>query len=80
VIVVLNNRELGMIRVEQEMEHYPNFGTDLLNPDFAAYADACGGRGIRVTRPEELEPAIRRAMELDTVVVIDIETDARRGV
>ena len=35
-----------MIRVEQQMEHYPNFGTDLLNPDFAAYADACGGRGI----------------------------------
>ncbi|MDD1663067.1 MAG: thiamine pyrophosphate-dependent enzyme [Methanomicrobiales archaeon] len=78
VIVVMDNRELGMIRVEQQMEHYPNFGTDLLNPDFAAYADACGGRGIRVTRPEELEPAIRKAMDLDTVVIIDVETDARR--
>jgi pyruvate oxidase len=80
VITVLNNRELGMIRVEQEMEHYPNFGTDLLNPDFAAYADACGGKGIRVSRPEDLEPAIRKAMDLDTVVIIDIETDARRVV
>ena len=78
VVVVLNNRELGMIRVEQQMEHYPNFGTHLLNPDFAAYADACGGRGIRVTRPEELEPAIKKAMALDTVVVVDVETDARR--
>ncbi|HUK93279.1 MAG TPA: thiamine pyrophosphate-dependent enzyme, partial [Methanomicrobiales archaeon] len=66
VVVVLNNRELGMIRVEQQMEHYQNFGTELLNPDFAAYADACGGRGIRVTRPGELEPAIRKAMALDT--------------
>jgi pyruvate oxidase len=80
VVVVLNNRELGMIRVEQQMEHYPNFGTDLLNPDFAAYAEACGGRGIRVTGPEDLEPAIRKAMALDTVVVVDIETDARRFV
>jgi pyruvate oxidase len=80
VIVVLNNRELGMIRVEQEMEHYPNFGTDLLNPDFAVYGDTCGGKGIRVSRPEELEPAIRKAMELDRVVIIDVETDARRGV
>jgi pyruvate oxidase len=78
VVVVLNNRELGMIRIEQQMEHYPNFGTDLLNPDFAAYADACGGRGIRVMRPEELEPAIRKAMALDTVVVLDVETDPRR--
>ena len=78
VIVVLDNRELGMIRVEQQMEHYPNFGTDLLNPDFAAYGDACGGKGIRVSRPEELEPAIRRAMELDTVVIVDVDTDPRR--
>jgi pyruvate oxidase len=80
VIVVLDNRELGMIRVEQEMEHYPNFGTDLLNPDFVAYADACGGKGIRVTSPGELEPAILKAMELDTVVIVDAETDPRRGV
>jgi pyruvate oxidase len=80
VVVVMNNRELGMIRVEQQMEHYPNFGTDLLNPDFAVYADACGGRGIRVTRPGDLEPAIRKAMALDTVVVVDVETDVRRFV
>ncbi|HVN66242.1 MAG TPA: thiamine pyrophosphate-dependent enzyme [Methanomicrobiales archaeon] len=80
VIVIMDNRELGMIRVEQQMEHYPNFGTDLLNPDFAAYADACGGEGIRVSRPDELEPAIRRAMELDTVVIVDVETDVRRFV
>jgi pyruvate oxidase len=80
VVVIMNNRELGMIRVEQQMEHYPTFGTDLLNPDFAAYADSCGGRGIRVMRPEELEPAIRKAMALDTVVVVDVETDVRRFV
>jgi len=78
VVVVMNNRELGMIRVEQQTEHYPNFGTDLLNPDFAAYGESCGGRGIRVTRPGDLEPAIRKAMALDTVVVVDIETDVRR--
>jgi pyruvate oxidase len=80
VIVILDNRELGMIRVEQQMEHYPNFGTELLNPDFAAYGEACGGKGIRVARPEELEPALRRAMDLDTVVIVDVETDARRFV
>ncbi|MDD1670045.1 MAG: thiamine pyrophosphate-dependent enzyme, partial [Methanomicrobiales archaeon] len=80
VVVVLNNRELAMIRMEQQMEHYPNFGTDLLNPDFAAYGESCGGRGIKVTRPAELEPAIRKAMALDTVVVVDVETDPRRFV
>jgi len=65
VIVVMDNRGARMIRVEQQMEHYPNFGTDLLNPDFAAYADpaAEGDPGLE---PCRLEPAIRKAMELDT--------------
>ena len=80
VVVVLNNHELGMIRVEQQMEHYPNFATDLLNPDFAAYGKACGGEGIRVERPDELKPAILRAMGMDLPVIVDVETDPRRFV
>jgi pyruvate oxidase len=39
VVVVLNNHQLGMIQVEQMTEHYPNFGTELTNPDFAASSD-----------------------------------------
>ncbi|MDD1651735.1 MAG: thiamine pyrophosphate-dependent enzyme [Methanomicrobiales archaeon] len=80
VIVVLNNHELGMIRVEQETEHYPVFATGLTNPDFAAYGKACGGEGIRVERPEDLEPAIRKAMGMDLPVIVDVETDPRRFV
>ena len=78
VVIILNNRQLGMIQVEQMMEHYPNFATDLLNPDFAQYAETCGGTGIRVSRPEELAPAVERAMKLDGPVIIDVETDAKR--
>ncbi len=78
VVVVLNNHELGMIRVEQMMERYENFATDLLNPDFAAYADACGGVGIRVKSCGDLGPALLRALALNRPVVIDVETDAKR--
>ena len=78
VVVILDNRQLGMIQVEQLTEHYPNFGTDLLNPDFAAYAESCGGVGIKIKKPGELKEAIGRAMDLDTPVIVDIETDARR--
>jgi pyruvate oxidase len=78
VVVVLNNRQLGMIQVEQLTEHYPNFGTDLQNPDFAAYAGACGGKGIKVSRPGELREAFVRAMDLDMPVILDVETDPRR--
>jgi len=60
------------------MEHYPNFATDLLNPDFAKYAEACGGAGFRVTKPEELRPAVVKALAMGRPVIIDVETDANR--
>ncbi len=78
VVIVLNNRQLGMIQVEQMAEHYPNFGTDLLNPDFAGYAEVCGGIGIRVKQPDELEPAILEAMKANRPVIIDVDTDPKR--
>jgi len=77
-VVVLNNHELGMIRVEQRVENYPNFGTDLHNPDFAAYARACGGDGFRVGTPAELAPAILNALESGRPAIVDVETDPKR--
>jgi pyruvate oxidase len=78
VIVILNNHQLGMIQVEQMMEHYPNYATDLLNPDFARYAEVCGGLGIHVSRPDELRPALLAAMSAERPVIIDVETDPKR--
>lgn len=78
VIIVLNNHELGMIRVEQQVEKYPNFATELLNPDFALYAKACGGEGIRVENPLELEQAVKWAMDQHRPVIVDVITDPRR--
>ncbi|HUW86514.1 MAG TPA: thiamine pyrophosphate-dependent enzyme [Methanoregula sp.] len=78
VVVVLNNHQLGMIQVEQMMEHYPNYATDLLNPDFARYAEVCGGIGIRVSHPEELKPALLTAMSHRLPVIVDVETDPKR--
>jgi pyruvate oxidase len=78
IVIVLNNHQLGMIQVEQMMEHYPNYATDLLNPDFARYAEVCGGIGINVHNPGELTPALVTAMTAGRPVIIDIETDPKR--
>ncbi len=78
VVVVLNNHELAMIREEQREADYPPFGTDLTNPDFAAFAETCGGVGMRVTRPQDLTEAVLRAVQMNKPVVIDIETDPKR--
>ncbi|KLK88226.1 pyruvate dehydrogenase [Methanoculleus sediminis] len=78
VVAIMNNHELAMIREEQREANYPPYGTELTNPDFAAYAEACGGAGIRVARPQDLADAISRAVRMNVPVVVDIETDPKR--
>ena len=53
----------GTIRMHQERD-YPGrvVGTELKNPDFAAFAQAFGGHGERVERTEEFAPAFERAL------------------
>ena len=77
-VLVLNNHDLAMIREEQREANYPSFGTDLTNPDFAAYAEACGGVGIRVEKPEDLAGAVLKALAMNKPALVDIETDPRR--
>jgi pyruvate oxidase len=74
--VVLDNGELGKISKEQRAGHWDVWQTSLHNPDFAAFAQLCGARGYRVTRPEELEPALREALAYDGPALVDVVTDA----
>ncbi len=79
-VFVFNNKQLGMIMQEQKVEHYPNWQTELHNCDFAEYANNCGGIGIKVTDPRELNGAIDKALSSEKAVVVDIDTDPRRFV
>ncbi|MGB9978197.1 thiamine pyrophosphate-dependent enzyme [Methanobacterium sp.] len=79
-VFIFNNRELGMIRQEQLMEGYDNWQTALYNFDFAEYARICGGVGINVDKPEQLEAAVEEALSSDKPVIVDINTDPVRFV
>ncbi|MGW7312044.1 thiamine pyrophosphate-dependent enzyme [Streptomyces sp. NPDC054854] len=74
-LVVFDNRRLGMVKLEQEQAGLPEFGTELDNPDFAAVATALGITGIRVTDPDHLDAAVRRALETPGPVVLDVLTN-----
>ncbi|MGZ7210508.1 MAG: thiamine pyrophosphate-binding protein, partial [Methanobacterium sp.] len=77
-VFLFNNRELAMIRQEQLFERYENWATDLYDFNFADYAVDCGGTGIIVEKPEELEGAIDKALGIDGAVIVDINTDPIR--
>lgn len=77
-VFLFNNKELGMIRQEQLTEGYENWQTDLYSYDFAEYARSCGGIGINVEKPEELEAAVEEALSSDKPIIVDINTDPKR--
>ena len=73
--VLLNNSELGKISKEQRAGHWPVWQTSLLNPNFAAYAEDCGGLGVRVETEGEFANAMQRALAYDGPVLIEVIAD-----
>jgi len=76
VCVVVTNGLYGTIRMHQERE-YPGrvYGTELRNPDFAAYARAFGGHGETVERTEDFAPAFERAAKAGKPAIIELRID-----
>jgi acetolactate synthase-1/2/3 large subunit len=76
ITVVYNNGALATIRMHQEAQ-YPNrpFGTDFVNPDFAALGTAYGALGIKVTRDNEFLPALKEAIQANRPALIEVMTD-----
>jgi acetolactate synthase-1/2/3 large subunit len=76
VIVVVDNGMYGTIRMHQERE-YPTrvHGTELRNPDFAAYARAFGGHGETVEKTADFQPAFERAVAAGKPAIIHVKTD-----
>jgi acetolactate synthase-1/2/3 large subunit len=83
-IAILNNAYLGMVRQWQEMFYEERYSEVYLSPDLPDYkmwAEAMGCIGIRVESPEEVQPAIEKANEIDDrPVVIEFRTDSREKV
>ena len=74
--VVLNNTELGKISREQVGAIRPIWQTDLVNPDFAAYAELCGGRGHRATTVDELRQGLEAALADDGPSLVEVVSSA----
>jgi acetolactate synthase I/II/III large subunit len=76
VVLVFDNGSYGTIRMHQERD-YPGrvIGTDLRNPDFAAYARAFGGFGATVERTADFAPAFEAAIASGQPAILHIKFD-----
>jgi acetolactate synthase-1/2/3 large subunit len=76
LVVVVDNGMFGTIRMHQE-RMFPGrvVGTDLVNPDFAAFARSFGAFGENVERTEDFPAALERALEGGTAAVLALRLD-----
>ena len=74
-IVVFNNRSLGMVKLEMEVDGLPDWQTDMLNPNFAQVAESMGMSAFNVSDPEEVATTLSKAFETDGPVLVNVMTD-----
>jgi pyruvate oxidase len=74
--VLMNNSELGKISKEQRAASLDVWQTDVHNPSFAAFAELCGAKGIRVDRLEDLDNALAAAFAHPGPALVEVMTDA----
>ncbi|HEY8503970.1 MAG TPA: thiamine pyrophosphate-dependent enzyme, partial [Gemmataceae bacterium] len=75
-VVVLNNGVLGEEGHRQARMKLEPYGVRLHNPDFAAYARACGGEGYAVETTRELDRALKEALSSRRPCIVDVATQA----
>jgi acetolactate synthase-1/2/3 large subunit len=76
-IVILNNKYLGMVRQWQQLFYDKKYvSTDIdVAPDFVKLAEAYGAIGLRATKPEEVVPVLKKAIEAPEPVIMDFWVD-----
>jgi acetolactate synthase-1/2/3 large subunit len=76
IVLIMDNGMYGTIRAHQERE-FPSriIGTELRNPDFAAYATAFGGFGLKVDRTEDFPAAFKAAQASGKPAILHMKVD-----
>ncbi len=80
-VAIMNNGYLGMVRQWQQFFHAGNYSeTPITGPDYVKLADAYGLTGMCITRREDVQEAIYRAMQIEGTVIIDFVIESESNV
>ncbi|CRH22901.1 acetolactate synthase AlsS [Carnobacterium maltaromaticum] len=75
VHLIWNDGRYNMVEFQEEMKYGRSSGVDFGPIDFVKYADAFGAKGLRVTKPSELEKVLKEAFATKGPVIVDIPID-----
>ncbi len=81
-VIILNNRYLGMVRQWQDLFYDKRYSSTTLdhNPDFVKLAEAFGAKGLRATKPEEVEKVLKEGLETEGAVIMEFVVDREENV
>ncbi|MGC9109092.1 MAG: biosynthetic-type acetolactate synthase large subunit [Caldimicrobium sp.] len=81
-IIILNNGYLGMVRQWQELFYEKRYSAVKLTtlPDFVKIAEAYGAVGMRITKPQEVEPTLKKILNMDKLAILDVIIAPEEGV
>jgi pyruvate dehydrogenase (quinone) len=74
-LVVLNNRGLQFVHIEQEEGGLEPFGIELADPNFAQLAEAFGITGIRVEDPGDVREGVNQLLSTPGPALLDAVVD-----
>jgi acetolactate synthase I/II/III large subunit len=79
-VIVFRDGSYNMVAFQEEHLYGRTSGTDFGNPDIVRHAESFGCVGMRVNKPDELLPTLRKALDAPGLVVVDIPVDYSRNV
>ncbi|AFJ02336.1 hypothetical protein Q7C_1183 [Methylophaga frappieri] len=79
VILIWNDASYGLIEWKQQNQFGRTSHVQFTNPDFVKYAQSFGAVGVRIEQTADLMPALKAALQRETVTVIDCPVDYREN-
>ncbi|MGO2358848.1 MAG: thiamine pyrophosphate-dependent enzyme [Mesonia sp.] len=74
-IIIFNNRTLGMVKLEMQVAGYPQWQTDMKNPDFAKVAEAMNIKAWNVDECQDVKSVLQEAFAHEGPALVNIFTD-----
>jgi len=75
-VLLLNNEFQGMVRQWQDLFYEERYSeTEMVNPDFVKFAEACNCKGIRVSKPEDLPAKMAEFLAYPGPIIMDARVD-----
>jgi pyruvate dehydrogenase (quinone) len=74
-IIIFNNRSLGMVKLEMQVQGYMDWQTDMVNPDFVKLAESMNIKAWEAKESKDVQQALINGFKHNGPAIINIFTD-----